>query len=243
MEIAWAVTNETLRVGVNIGVWEALWNAGPIVKFTLVLLLFLSVWSWAIIFSKWKQFKSAKNTDEDFLALFWSSKSLDEANAQIKSYESSPIAQVFKAGFAELQRIAKAAKAEQPDSQNKLTGLDNVSRALRKAEDIEISFFEKQLSVLATTASISPFIGLFGTVWGIMTAFQRIGSTGVASLAVVAPGISEALIATAIGLGAAIPAVAFYNVYIGYLKKQELEISNFVSDFLNIVKRNFFKES
>ena len=122
-----------------------------------------------------------------------------------------------------------------------LSGLDNLERSIRKATENEIAKMETRLTVLATTGSTGPFIGLFGTVWGIMGSFHKIGATGNASLAVVAPGISEALIATAIGLAAAIPAVVLYNNFVAQVRREEIELNNFSADFLNIVKRNFFK--
>jgi biopolymer transport protein TolQ len=122
-----------------------------------------------------------------------------------------------------------------------LSGIDNLERSVRKSTENEVSEMENRLTILATTGSTGPFIGLFGTVWGIMGSFHQIGITGSASLAAVAPGISEALIATAIGLAAAIPAVVIYNNCIAVIRKEEISLNNFSSDFLNIVKRNFFK--
>ena len=122
-----------------------------------------------------------------------------------------------------------------------LSGIDNLERSVRKSTENEVSEMENRLTILATTGSTGPFIGLFGTVWGIMGSFHQIGQTGSASLAAVAPGISEALIATAIGLAAAIPAVVIYNNCIAVIRKEEISLNNFSSDFLNIVKRNFFK--
>ena len=150
----------------------------------------------------------------------------------------------------ELQKIADASRATDSKSQinldgaarPQLIGIENFARALRKASDIQIASLESRLGFLATTGSTGPFIGLFGTVWGIMNAFQKIGNTGQASLAVVAPGISEALIATAIGLATAIPAVVAYNHFVSQVKREELEISNFSSDLMNVAKRNFFRE-
>ncbi len=228
-----------VKTGVQVGAWSAILSAGPLVQLTLVVLVALSVLSWAIIFAKWKQFDKSQVTNSQFLDVFWRAKSLEEVASRLNAYTESPVARVFKAGFNELQRIAESGLGQPKEP--KLVGIDNLARALRKAGDIEISLLESRLSVLATTGSTGPFIGLFGTVWGIMTAFQKIGETGAASLAVVAPGISEALIATAIGLVAAIPAVVAYNHFITKTKREELEISNFTSDFLNIAKRNFFK--
>jgi biopolymer transport protein TolQ len=149
---------------------------------------------------------------------------------------------VFRAGFTELKKIADSGLAKKTEgAAPMLSGIDNLQRSLNKAIDSEISHLESRLNFLATVGSVSPFVGLFGTVWGIMSAFQQIGATGSASLAVVAPGSSEALITTAVGLFAAIPATVGYNMFVGKIKRQELELHNFASDFLNIAKRNFFR--
>ncbi len=234
-----------METAINTGAWHAITSAGAVVQLTLLILIIMSVLCWAIIFQKKKQFKTVEEADEDFLDVFWKANSLDEVYEDIENYGASPVAQSFKAGFKELQRLADsdlAQKLPETDATPKLAGLDNIARALRKSTDLEISAFEHRLTILATTGSTGPFIGLFGTVWGIMGSFQKIGATGMASLAVVAPGIAEALIATGVGLAAAIPAVVAYNHFLTKIKKRELELSNFNSDFLNIVKRNFFKD-
>lgn len=234
-----------MNATVNTGAWHALTSASGVVQLTLLALIAMSVVCWAIIFQKKKQFSVIEKADDEFLDVFWKANSLDEVYDDVEKYGASPIAQSFKAGFKELQRLADsdlAHKIPGADSTPKLAGLDNISRALRKSSDLEIASFEHRLTMLATTGSTGPFIGLFGTVWGIMGSFQKIGATGMANLAVVAPGISEALIATAIGLATAIPAVVGYNHFLSKIKKRELELSNFNSDFLNIVKRNFFKD-
>jgi biopolymer transport protein TolQ len=245
---AWAA-KETMKVGVNTSAWESLLGASLVVQLTLLLLITLSVISWAIILTKSKQFNLVKLANDKFLELFWKAPSLDAIHDKIKEHEqASPVARVFRAGFLELQRLADVAFAgdkshpADPSGTPQLQGIDNLVRALRKSMDSELLQLENRLTFLATTASNAPFIGLFGTVWGIMGAFHKIGQTGAANLAVVAPGISEALIATAIGLAAAIPAGAAYNYYVTKVKKQELELNNFCADFLNIAKRNFFKD-
>jgi biopolymer transport protein TolQ len=234
-----------MNASVNTSIWHAIFSASLVVQLTIIVLVIMSLYCWAIILQKRSQFKLIENADNDFLELFWKANSLDEVFEDVDQFGASPVAQCFKAGFKELQRLAESDLADKiplAEASPKLGGLDNITRALRKSTDLEISGFENRLNILATTGSTGPFIGLFGTVWGIMSAFQMIGATGSASLAVVAPGISEALITTAIGLVTAIPAVAAYNHFITKIKKRELEISNFNSDFLNIVKRNFFKE-
>lgn len=238
-----ALAQDAKKVAVNMSAWDAVTSASAIVQLTLLALVVMSVISWAIIFTKKKYFKEISDNNEKFLDFFWKASSFDEINSKISKYEDSPLALTFQAGFKELQRLAESDLAEKGSAKTpKLHGIDNIKRALRKSMDVELASFESKLSFLATTGSTGPFIGLFGTVWGIMNSFHKIGSTGVASLAVVAPGISEALVATAIGLATAIPAVVAYNHFLTTVKKEELELSNFTSDFLNIVKRNFFKE-
>ena len=223
----------------KVGVIEALRSASLIVKLTMILLAFMSIFSWAIILSKWNLFKSNTANNEPFEDIFFKASSLDEIFDMSKSYPKSSLAAVFRSGYSELKKIISSKQS--PDTGNFLSGMDNLQRALNKAVSNEVSYMERRLSFLATTGSVSPFIGLFGTVFGIMNSFQQIGAMGAAHLAVVAPGISEALIATGFGLFAAIPAAVFYNQFINEIKKAELQFNNFVTDFLNISKRNFFK--
>lgn len=233
-------------MSVNTGVFHAIWSAGLVVKFTLLLLCGASVVSWALIIDKRRQFLQAKKSNDPFLDSFWKATSLDTIFQQVQTNSQAPLARIFKTGYVELQKLATARQSgggeEKPSGPPLLSGIDNLQRALTKAIDQEISALEDRLTILATIGSTGPFIGLFGTVWGIMSSFQQIGVTGSANLAVVAPGISEALIATAIGLAAAIPAVVFYNHFLTLLKKQELALTTFSSDFLNIAKRNFFRD-
>ncbi len=241
MNYAWAA--EQVAVGVNLGAWHAITSANFVVQLVLLILAGMSVVCWAIIIGKRKTFKAAANANKPFEEAFWKANSLDDIFDALKNHPDSNLANVFRAGYLELRKIADSNLAEKRDDKTPplLTGIDNLQRALNKAIDSEISLLENRLSLLATTGSTGPFIGLFGTVWGIMSAFQKIGSTGMASLAVVAPGISEALIATGIGLFAAIPATVAYNYYVTEIKKHELHLNNFAADFLNIAKRNFFR--
>lgn len=241
---AWAnATMSTNKVGVNLNAWDAILSASPIVQLTLLSLVLLSVWSWAIFFEKRRQLNRIQAQDESFLDAFWKANSFDVIFNEIKEYPASALAQVFHSGYLELQRMAESELAHEESKELKLSGSDNLERSLRKAIEKELSKMETGLTVLATTGSTGPFIGLFGTVWGIMGSFQKIGATGAASLAVVAPGISEALIATAVGLLAAIPAVIAYNNFTSTIKRLEVDLNNFASDVMNIAKRNFFKDS
>jgi biopolymer transport protein TolQ len=228
------------NLSLNTGTFDAILHASPVVQITLFILVSLSVFCWAVGIIKYKQFKELSYANGDFLARFWKAKSLDTLFEEMGDLPKSPIGRVYKAGYMEMQKLASSSKSKEGIVQ--LSGIDNMERTLRKAMDLEVAMMESRLTVLATTGSTGPFIGLFGTVWGIMASFQKIGATGSASLAVVAPGISEALIATAIGLAAAIPAVVLYNNFVSRIRKEEIALNTFSSDFLNIVKRNFFKE-
>ncbi len=235
------------KVGVKAGVWDSIIQASFVVQLLLVVLIVLSVVSWGIIISKRTQFKRLDLANTAFLDRFWKATSLEAVFEKIAEFPDSNVARVFKAAYLELQRIAESslsskAPTEVGEAVPRLSGLDNLERALRKTVDTELSSAESRLNFLATTGSTSPFIGLLGTVIGIMTSFSQIASTGSASLAVVAPGIAEALLSTAVGLFAAIPAVVAYNFYISRTRKLEMDLNNFSSDFLNIAKRNFFKE-
>jgi biopolymer transport protein TolQ len=208
-------------------------NAGLMGKLVLLLLLGISVWCWAIVYSKWRALRGALDENAQFLSFFWQSKSIDEIFARVDQFSRSPVASVFRSGMKELRKLPDTS-----DSALAALGVENVGRALSRAAGEEISHLEHNVTWLATTASAAPFVGLFGTVWGIMTSFQRIGASGSANLAVVAPGISEALIATAAGIGAAIPAAVFYNFFLNKIKRVALDIDGFNQDFLNIVRRS-----
>ena len=216
-------------------------GTGLVVKLVLLVLVYFSVVSWAIIFYKLKQVYRANRESERFLDFFWKTKRFDAINAQLDRYNNSPLAALFREGYGELSKLAdKRDEKQEPNViSTELGGIDNISRSLRRAMTSEITRLEKYLTFLATTGSTAPFIGLFGTVWGIMTAFKGIGETGSASLAVVAPGIAEALIATAIGLVAAIPAVMGYNHFQNKIKVLIAGMDNFSTEFLNIVQRSF----
>jgi biopolymer transport protein TolQ len=223
-------------------------HAGLMVRFVLLLLLFFSVASWTIIFTKYQMIKKARKESDKFLEKFWSSRSLAEAFASSKSFQHSPLARVFRVAYVELRKLNKT----QPSSENdhvvedvslsqKMVALDNIKRALARAENMELTSLAKAVPFLATTGNTTPFIGLFGTVWGIMNSFRGIGLKGSASLAVVAPGISEALVATAAGLAAAIPAVVAYNHFTNKIRVLESEMQNFSADFLNLIERDVMK--
>lgn len=229
-------TIQSTNVSINTSALDAVFSASPIVQLTLLILVALSVVCWAVGIAKFKQFRELKTHNEPFLNKFWKSTSLEKLFEDLDQYRRSSIARVFKAGYLELQRLSSGQNPTQ------MSDIENLERTLRKAVDIEVHAMESRLTLLATTGSTGPFIGLFGTVWGIMGSFHKIGQTGSASLAVVAPGISEALIATAIGLAAAIPAVVMYNNFISQIRREEVSLNNFANDFLNIAKRTYFRE-
>ncbi len=241
MNYAWAAPIQSSTVAVNTNAWDAILTASPVVQITLLILVALSVVCWAVGFAKFYQLKQLKAANDPFLARFWKASSLESLNEDLDQYlDKSSVARVFRAGYLELQKLADHKGGGSGPLQ--LSGSDNLERSLRKAIDLEIAAMENKLTLLATTGSTGPFIGLFGTVWGIMGSFHKIGASGSASLAVVAPGISEALVATAIGLAAAIPAVVLYNNFVARIRREEIDLNNFATDFLNIAKRNFFKE-
>jgi biopolymer transport protein TolQ len=220
-------------------------NAGLMVKFVLLLLLFFSVTSWAIIVIKWIYINRAFRESTRFTEYFWKSRDLASVYAKAKQLTGCPMARIFRIGYVELKKISQAgrgAAADLPEESGPMNGLisggDNVKRALRRAINTETTRMTQMVPFLATTGNTTPFIGLFGTVWGIMSSFHGIGKVGSASLAVVAPGISEALIATAAGLAVAIPAVIAFNFFMQKIRVVESELISFSADFLNIISRD-----
>jgi len=211
------------------------------VKGVMLLLLGFSITSWFIVFQKYSLYKKAGQESEEFLKTFWQSKNLAEALRSAQELLLCPEANIFKTGYHELQKLGKThgARSVEETLETRLAGMEPLKRALRKAENQESARLARSLPFLATTGSTAPFIGLYGTVWGIMTSFHEIGMRGSASLAVVAPGVSEALVVTAAGLAVAIPAVVFYNHYSNQLADIENRMHNFSVDFLNLVERDF----
>ncbi|NLV24616.1 MAG: protein TolQ [Deltaproteobacteria bacterium] len=215
---------------------EIILGAGPVVKVVMAILVYLSVVSWTIIFFKWRIIGKAMRMSDRFLEYFWAKKHFETISQNLKSYAASPLSVLFREGYQELIR-AKRSQEQGNGSDFIPVGSDYIARVLRRASTSETQRLEKYLPFLATTGSTAPFIGLFGTVWGIMDSFHSIGQSGSASLAVVAPGISEALVATAIGLVAAIPAVVGYNHFSHKVDVLNGEMDNFSQEFLNIVER------
>lgn len=229
---------------------QMLFEAGAMVQFVLALLLLFSTVSWAIILLKYRVIRRSKKENDLFLDVYMKSNKLSEIFSESRKFRFSSLAEVFRAGYIEMGKVSRTKKNLSPSDALEesgspaleIGGLTNVERALNRACGSEATKLESALGFLATTGSACPFIGLFGTVWGIMNAFRGIGARGSATLAVVAPGISEALIATAAGLAAAIPAVIFYNYYLNRIKVMSLEMDNFSSEFLNIIERHYLKK-
>lgn len=226
-------------------------QASPEAQVVLVILVLFSIASWAIILYKLWSFRRAERQSAQFLNVFRRSSKFSEVQAVCKSLEHSPLVGIFQAAYVELNsQLRHSAGAQQAPpvaggnpqasmARPIVKSLQALDRALLRASTVEVNRLERRVPFLATTASITPFIGLFGTVWGIMNAFERIGRIGSTSLGVVAPGIAEALIATAAGLFAAIPAVYFYNHFAQRVKLFASEMDDFSLEFLNIAERNF----
>jgi biopolymer transport protein TolQ len=222
-------------------VLDPILQAGPLARFVLGVLLFFSVICWALIVEKWWEFRAIKRDARGFMRVFRDGRRFSLIYGAAKKFRSSPLAQLYSAAGLELSTVYGG--VDQVDAALEYgeglprDAVDAAHRAMRRATEVEVARMERYLPFLATTASAAPFIGLFGTVVGIMSAFHGIGQQGSASLAVVAPGISEALIATAAGLGAAIPAVMGYNFFINLTRRLATEMDGFTLDLVNIFAR------
>jgi len=221
------------------GIMALILQADIVVQLVLIILVLMSVVCWGIIISKYKMIRQAERSSQAFLDMFWGSPDLDRVYKDVDAHLASPIANVFRAGYIELSKLTNSERGQTVGGAVALSGEDNLHRALRKAATVQRTNLERMSTFLATTGSTAPFIGLFGTVWGILRAFQKIGLTGQATMQTVGPDIAHALIATAIGLAAAIPAVMAYNFFNRRTRVLTTEMDNFSDDFLNIVKRHF----
>jgi biopolymer transport protein TolQ len=222
----------TLAATSKLNTWDLIRNASGVVIVVMLLLAAMSVVGWYIIGYKYWFMRRATRETNDFLEAFWR-KDIQQIHVVAQQRRWSPLAHMFLAGYSELTKLQK--DGDRQDD------LESIERALAKAQVNETTRLESMVPFLATTGSAAPFIGLFGTVWGIMNSFRSIGAMKTASVANVAPGIAEALIATAIGLVAAIPAVVGYNFFVRKIKVQASEMETFTKDFLNIVRRHFLK--
>src|SRR5712692_3353793 len=228
-------------------------ETGPTAKVVLAILFFFSLVSWIIIFAKFLRLRRITSQSEKFVLFFRKSKRFSEVNTIAGQLTDTPLTTLFKAGYAELDAQIKAVRPEespvttiamqppavQPAGKLLIKNISGVERALERAIGVEVSRLTRHMTFLATTASACPFIGLFGTVWGIMQSFRQIGVTGSTSIVAVAPGISEALINTAAGLAAAIPALVFYNYFMGQVRQLRAGMEDFALEFINLAERNF----
>ena len=222
-------------------------ETSPTAKVVLGVLLLFSLISWIIIFAKYIRLARVTRQSEKFVTFFRKSKRFSEVNNVAGQLTDTPLSTLFKAGYAELDAQIKAVRPDdspstiaiQPTAKLLIKNISGVERALERAIGVEVARLTRYMTFLATTASACPFIGLFGTVWGIMQSFRAIGQTGSTSIAAVAPGISEALINTAAGLAAAIPALIFYNYFMGKVRAQRAGMEDFALEFINLAERNF----
>jgi biopolymer transport protein TolQ len=241
LPLAYAILAQTPAFSGGIG--GLIGHLRPVATAVLIILLVFSLVSWAIILYKGIVLRQAYSQSQTFLDVFRKSSKFSEVNSVCAQLKASPLVGVFQAGYHEVNQQVRGSNAPNPGQgaapRPTVKSLESLSRALVRAATAEITRLERRVTFLATTASVTPFIGLFGTVWGIMNAFEDIGRMGSANLAVVAPGISEALITTAAGLAAAIPAAVFFNFYNSRIKVMSAMMDDFALEFLNIVERNF----
>jgi len=221
------------RIGglfLQLNLWDLVESSGPLPKAVLAILLVGSLLSWAVILMKWASFRRARSSNRRFLRAFRKAPTLDTIAAASEQFNRSPLVVVFDFGYSEVSRQMK--------SRGSVTNPLSLERTLQLGLSEELTRLERNMSVLATTATVSPFIGLFGTVWGIIDAFQQLSTAGAASLRAVAPGISEALITTAMGLFVAIPAAVAYNIFGSSIKEFGARMEDFQLEFLNLTERS-----
>jgi biopolymer transport protein TolQ len=215
--------------------WTAFLNTGWVGKSVLALLLLFSIISWGVMIAVSQRFSRANRSSRRFMPMFRKAKRLADVQSALGALAHSPLVGLFRAGYAEIE----AQIAHGDGGRQTVKSLDSVERSLIRASRIESARLTRFVPFLATTAAASPFVGLFGTVWGIMAAFGNIAATGSTSITAVAPGISEALINTAAGLFAAIPALLAYNHFVQKLRQARGEMEDFTLEFLNLTERNF----
>jgi len=224
------ISHPVLALLLQMDMWEMVSRSKPIPMAVMLFLLAFSLLSWAIIFGKWNSFRQARHANLQFIRAFRKSPTLDAVAVSAEQFRASPLVAVFDFGYEEVERQMK--------SYHKLRNPLAIERALQLGTSEELAKLERNLNWLATVASVSPFVGLLGTVMGIIDSFQALGLAGSASLRAVAPGISEALIATALGLGAAIPAAIFYNYFGHVIREMGARMEDFSMEFLNVAERN-----
>jgi biopolymer transport protein TolQ len=220
-----------IKLWLDIDFWELAQSKDPILIGVVGTLALASVLSWTIVLSKFFLLRGARSGNRKFLRAFRKSARLDVAAAATEQYRNAPVVGVFEFGYSEVCRQAQA--------RSKITNPVALERTLELGVSEEVMRMERNMNWLATVAAVSPFIGLFGTVWGIIDAFNSLGASGSTDLKVVGPGIARALIATALGLGAAIPAAIFYNYFGGAIKEIAARLEDFCLEFLNLTERSF----
>ncbi|OOY68725.1 protein TolQ [Solemya velum gill symbiont] len=213
---------------------ELVLHSGPVVKAVLLLLLLASVFSWGAIIDRSRAFSKARKTAKTFRKKFWEGEDLGSFFKRAKPKKYGGMCSIFTAGFKEFTTTRE-------HGGDHITIINNSRRAMRVAQNRELTRLENQLTLLATVGSTSPYVGLFGTVWGILNSFQALGSVQQATLSMVAPGIAEALVATALGLFAAIPAVIAYNKYTAEIERLEGEYDDFIEEFTNVLQRQLIR--
>jgi biopolymer transport protein TolQ len=220
-----------LALFLQTSIWEAIKHPKPVSLVVLLALLAFSLLSWTIVFSKWSRFRQARESSRQFLRAFRKAPALDSVAVASEQFRTSPLVTVFDFGYSEVERQIKVRGA--------VTNKLSLERSLQLGMSEEVARLERSMNWLATTATISPFIGLFGTVLGIIDAFQGLGQAGSASLRAVAPGIADALIATAAGLAAAIPAAVFYNYFGTIIREFGARMEDFSLEFMNLLERKY----
>jgi len=227
----------------SINLFYIIASTGLVVKLVLITLVLFSITSWSIIFFKLLTLLKAEKETSAFKKIFWNCKNISDAYGNTKVFRESPLARVFQVGYVEVRRIDsfKSSTEKNGMTMNSARSIDNIRRKMKNGIADEMKRLSQMVPFLATAGNTAPFIGLFGTVWGIMDSFHNIGKMKSASLAVVAPGISEALVATAVGLIVAIPSVIAFNYFINKLNRLDSELTAFSTDFLNIVEYEMIK--
>lgn len=233
---------ETVPVIQDTSIFSMVSGSGPVVQLVLIILICLSIWSWAITIAKAMQFSKARKESEEFSGIFWETRNFARVDDSSRRLSSSPLVRVFSSGYRELSHILQETReSTRSTTKNPELMLATVEHALKRAGIEESVRLEKGITFLASVASSAPFIGLFGTVWGIMNAFHGLSKGNSSTIQAVAPGISEALVATAIGLAAAIPAAIAYNFLVSAVRRFKQTMISFSDEFLDIAKQNFVK--
>ena len=220
-----------LALFLQVNLWDMAQQSGPVGMLVLLVLLCFSIYSWTVIFAKWRTFRGGRRANARFLRAFRKANGLEAVMVASEQYRPSPLVTVFDFGYEEIERQVK--------TRGKVTNRTSLERSLQLGISEELAKLERNMNWLATTASVSPFIGLLGTVMGIIREFQELSQTGSTSLRTVGPGIGEALIATAVGLFAAIPAAIFYNLFGNTIREVGARMDDFALEFLNLTERSF----